>query len=311
MDKKMNHSLLTFYRSLLHGLFLNKKRHRLIIFKGVIVTIIFIFPTLCNGSDQKPETLKQLIEMYDPTGCRECHEEIYAQWQNSHHARSITGIFMERYLKKGPISVIDPEDATKKNFPCFKCHLPQLEKATDAVAAEIAGVILNNDRTTMKKLNISCMVCHQDKGIVHGLPEKNVMYGPKAEKEYPGEEHMRVKKSPIMKRSVMCGQCHGLGPNLEFEHPIQCATLYGSYLHAYIPAGGSNTCQECHMKKADHTCPPNFNDRKDVSERLSQALPLEVDILCYRFQPFEKIFVSTIVVKTKITSKTGHRIPDG
>jgi len=311
MDKKMNHSLLTFYRSLLHGLFLNKKRHRLIIFKSVIVTIIFIFPTLCNGSDQKPDTLKQLIEMYDPTGCRECHEEIYAQWQNSHHSRSITGIFMERYLKKGPLSVKSPKEATKKNFPCFKCHLPQLEKATDTVAAEIAAVFLNNDRTTMKQLNISCMVCHQDKGIVHGLPEKNVMYGPKAEKEYPEEEHMRVKKSPIMKRSVMCGQCHGLGPNLEFEHPIQCATLYGSYLHAYIPAGGSNTCQECHMKKADHTCPPNFNDRKEVSERLRQALPLEVDTLSYRFQPFEKIFVSTIVVKTKITSQAGHRIPDG
>jgi len=133
------------------------------------------------------------------------------------------------------------------------------------VAAEIAAVILNKDQTTMQKLNISCMVCHQDKGIVHGRPERNVMYGPKAEKEYPEEEHMRVKKSPIMNRAIMCGQCHGLGPNLEFEYPIQCATLYGSYLHAYIPAGGSATCQECHMPKADHTCPPNFNDRKDVS----------------------------------------------
>jgi len=65
------------------------------------------------------------------------------------------------------------------------------------------------------------------------------------------------------------------------------------------------------MKKADHTCPPNFNDRKEVSERLRQALPLEVDTLSYRFQPFEKIFVSTIIVKTNITSKAGHRIPDG
>lgn len=105
---------------------------------------------------------------------------------------------MERYLKKGPLSVKNPREATKKNFPCFKCHLPQLEKATDAVAGEIAAVILNNDRTTMQKLNISCMVCHQDKGVVHGLPESNVMYGPKAEKEYPEEEHMRVKKSPIL-----------------------------------------------------------------------------------------------------------------
>ena len=286
MDKIMNQSSIPFYWILSHEIYFNDKKCRLIIFKSIIILIIILFTTLCNASDQKVDSLKKLIDLYDPTGCRECHEEIYTQWQNSHHARSITGTFMERYLKKGPLSVKSPEDATKKNFPCFKCHLPQLEKATDAVASELASVILNNDKTTMQKLNISCMVCHQDKGVVHGLPESNIMYGPKAEKEYPEEEHMRV-------------------------NPIQCATLYGSYLHAYIPSGGAQTCQECHMKEADHTCPPNFNERKDVSDRLRQALPMEVSTLSYRFQPFENRFVPIIILKTKITSSAGHRIPDG
>ncbi|MBW2602971.1 MAG: hypothetical protein JRE28_01475 [Deltaproteobacteria bacterium] len=66
MDKKINHSLLTFCRSLLHGICFNDKRHRLITFKGVIISIILISTTLCNGSDQNPETLKQLIDLYDP-----------------------------------------------------------------------------------------------------------------------------------------------------------------------------------------------------------------------------------------------------
>lgn len=306
----MDHSPQTLRRHILQGIRLAHKRNHLI-FKGVIIPMVLVLTTLCYASDQKVESLKQLIEIYDPTSCQECHEEIYDQWQKSHHARSITGIFMDRYLKKGPLSVKNPREATTKNFPCFKCHLPQIEKATDAVVAEIATVILSNDRATMQKLNISCMVCHRDKSVVHGLPESNVMYGPKAEKEYPEEEHIRVKKSPFMKQSAMCGQCHGLGPIFEFEHPIQCATLYGSYLHAYIPSGGSATCQDCHMPKADHTCPPNFNDRKDVSKRLRQALSLEVNTLSYRFQPFEKKFIPIIVVKTKITSKAGHRIPDG
>ena len=104
---------------------------------------------------------------------------------------------------------------------------------------------------------------------------------------------------------------HGLGPVFEFEHPIQCATLYGSYLHAYIPSGGSQTCQDCHMKKADHTFPPNFNNRMDISERFRQALAMEVNILAYQFQPLENRFVPMIVLKTKITSFAGHRIPDG
>lgn len=149
------HSRKIFPRSIWSSIPLKKRIwiYQLRTFLAVFPTIFLALILPCNGSEQKPETLKQLIEMYDPAGCQECHEEIYAQWQNSHHARSITGIFMARYLKKGPLSVRRPKEATRKNFPCFKCHLPQLEKATDAVAAEIAAVILNNDQTTMQKLN--------------------------------------------------------------------------------------------------------------------------------------------------------------
>ncbi len=59
-----------------------------------------------------------------------------------------------------------------------------------------------------------------------------------------------MKESPIMDESILCGQCHGLGPNLELENPSQCATLYGSYLWAYKADGGQEKCQECHMKKS-------------------------------------------------------------
>ena len=60
----------------------------------------------------------------------------------------------------------------------------------------------------------------------------------------------KMKKSPIMDESILCGQCHGLGPNLELEEPSQCATLYGSYLMSYTADGGHEKCQECHMKKS-------------------------------------------------------------
>jgi len=93
--------------------------------------------------------------------------------------------------------------------------------------------------------------------------------------------------------------------------PVQCATLYGSYLHAYIPAGGTKTCQQCHMKDGDHYMPPNFNERDELSARLRESLPLEVDTLAYTYHPKEDAFFPMVVVKTKITSKAGHRIPDG
>ena len=200
--------------------------------KGILTVsmagVFFMSVSAAGASDRKAGTLTELIEMFDSSSCKECHEEIHSQWETSHHARSIMGIFMDRYLQKGVLSVKNPNDATKKNFPCFKCHFPQLEYATDDVASEIAVAILSKDKATMSKLNINCLVCHNQKGVVHGPPEKGMLYGTYGVSEHPGEGYKTIKKSPIMKRSVMCGQCHGLGPNFEFEHPVQCATLYGS-----------------------------------------------------------------------------------
>lgn len=264
-----------------------------------------------SASDRQAQTLQELIGRYDPSRCKKCHEDIYDQWEKSHHARSIMDIYMDRYLTTGFFAVKNPKEATRKNFPCFKCHFPQMAKASDPVAGEIAEAILNKDKETMKKLNISCLVCHRDKGIVHGLPKSDLLYGTRNLKEHPDEHFERVRKSPILKRSVMCGQCHGLGPNLEFEHPVQCATLYGSYLNAYIPSGGTKTCQECHMENSDHLCPPNFQDRKDVSKRLSRSLSLDVGTLFYVPQITPGKFVPTVVVNTTISSRAGHRIPDG
>jgi len=264
-----------------------------------------------RASDNEAQSLKELLTRYDTSRCRECHEEIYVQWEKSHHARSIMDIYMDGYLKKGVLAVKSPNEATRKNFPCFKCHFPQLEHASDQVASEIAAAILNKDQETMKKLNINCLVCHRDMGIVHGFPKVDVLYGKMDVADHPDNGFKNVHKSPIMTQSVMCGQCHGLGPVFDFEYPVQCATLYGSYLHAYIPVGGTQTCQQCHMEKADHTCPPNFKDREDTSKRLAQALPMEVEAMFYRPQIDPGKLVPTVLVETRITSRAGHRIPDG
>ncbi|MCG6879967.1 MAG: cytochrome c family protein [Deltaproteobacteria bacterium] len=311
MDARQNSNLfLNLLKSFCMALFGSRKAVG-IAGLGFLVFFLSISAPSSNASEKQAQTLQELISRYDTSRCKECHEEIHDQWEKSHHARSIMGIFMDRYLTKGVLSVKNPKEATRKNFPCFKCHFPQMEHASDRVASEIAEAILNKDKKTMKKLNISCLVCHHDKGIVHGLPKAGMLYGPADVKEHPDDHYKLVRKSPIMKRSVMCGQCHGLGPNLEFEHPVQCATLYGSYLHAYIPSGGAKTCQECHMENADHVCPPNFEDRKDVSRRLAQALTLDVGTLSYSSQITPRKFVPTVVVNVRITSKAGHRIPDG
>ena len=292
------------------------KSHRatvILILLGITLVLFLDNTALAKGeSEVQVNSLAELVKMFDSSSCKECHEKIYEQWEKSHHARPLMGlndqIFIKGYLVRGPLAVKPGERATKDNLPCFKCHFPQIEYATDAVAAEIADAVLKDDKETIRKLNISCLVCHNEKAVVHGRPDKNVIYGNKDIDDHPKTP---VKKSPLLKNSLMCGQCHGLGPNLEFETPVQCATLYGSYLHAYIPSGGTETCQQCHMKDGDHYMPPNFNNRAELSERLKDALPMQVRTLTYSFQPKEGDVRPMVVVNTKITSKAGHRIPDG
>lgn len=281
---------------------------------GALLTLWTPVSRGAGGASVEITSLASLIERYDSSGCRECHEEIYAQWEKSHHARPLMGlndwIFMGKYLKEGVLSVKSPQEATKANFPCAKCHLPQLYEATDQVAAELAVAILKKDNETVRKLSISCLVCHQEKATIHSRPQPDMLYGAKEVAGHEGK-YKTVKRSPVMKTPLFCGQCHGLGPVLETEHSVQCAMLYGSYLHAYIPAGGTQTCQDCHMPNKDHTVRPDYNNRAEASARLAVALPMDVSVMNYTFQPVEDSYHPMIVLKTKVTSKAGHRFPDG
>ena len=150
---------------------MNKKRWPLYLVLSTIL-IVLLVPLYLFGEGKKGEinSLKELIDRYDSTRCRECHAEIYAQWEKSHHARPLMGmddwIFMSKYLDEGPLAVKSPQEATLANFPCAKCHLPQLFQTNDKVAAELATAVLKDDKKLVRKLNIGCLVCHQDKAVV-------------------------------------------------------------------------------------------------------------------------------------------------
>ena len=275
---------------------------------------------------QKAKTIDELVEMFDASRCAECHDVIYEQWEKSHHARPMMGtrgfLNMTLLAKAGatPFSPDDPKQATLKTYPCLKCHLPQaVEYAEDSVAVELTEAIIAQDKEKIAKLQITCIVCHNQKAIIHqleeGKPDPGTLYGNDELDSHEDEVFEAVKKSAVMKRSLMCGQCHGLGPNLEFDNPVQCANLYGSYLHAYIPAGGSQTCQECHMKPinglADHLMAPNFDDIPQTTKLLQEALSLDVQTLGYEWREHRKTSIPKVVVNTKIASTAGHRIPDG
>ncbi len=170
---------------------------------------------------------------------------------------------------------------------------------------------MRQHRLNSKKLGINCLICHNKKALIHkwtdGEPEPNVIYGNK-EGAHADAKFKTLKKSPIIKESILCGQCHGLGPNFDLTEPTQCATLYGSYLHSYIPSGGSKTCQECHMieNKKGHFMPA-YRD----PDQARHAVNVDVEAKGFYFLPKAGDSVPTAFITVKMTSNAGHRIPDG
>ena len=292
--------------------------------KLFLVAFLVLLPISAFG--EKAKTIEELAKMYDSSRCKECHAEIYAQWENSHHARSLMGVqdglFMTPLVMKGktPFSPDTPDKTTLDTFPCFKCHLPQaLVSADNAFAVDYANALIAQDKKRVGQLRITCIVCHNTKAIIHrlsdGQPEKNVLYGSKDVAAHDDEFFTKIKKGKILDHAIMCGQCHGLGPNLEFENPVQCATLYGSYEHNYISKGGTQQCQECHMQKvdgfADHLIAPNWNDLDGTKKILQKTIAMNVQTLGYDWLLKSKDLKPMVVVNTKITQNAGHRIPDG
>ncbi len=285
----------------------------------------------------KAKTIKELAERYDSSRCMECHEEAHEEWANSLHAKSILGTprtaptiitAVEKGLKMFPYSgVKKDEDITVEHLMiCMKCHLPQLDEATDDVAREIVATIrawqkagkdgdedkMEELEETIASLNIGCMVCHNKLAIVHkwadGYPQPGTVYGSMdGEHEDPDLDTMAV--APALGESIFCGQCHGQGPNFELDHPSQCATIYGSYLFSYVAHGGSESCQECHMKKSGlgHDMQSYNSD-----EMIEMALDVKVEGRSIFWRKNKADGVLPIgIIDVSMYNKAGHTIPDG
>lgn len=291
----------------------------------------------------KAETLQQLIDMYDSTGCIDCHEDTHDDWNNSPHARSIYGTgraaatmitAMENGFKSWKYSGVETTKDVRVEhlMGCMKCHLPQLADATDAVAVELAETletwldaaktaagnpddkkaveVRDRHQKTLTSLNINCLVCHNRMAITHkwtdGYPQHDTVYGLN-NGAHEGDVFTKMKVSPIMDESIFCGQCHGLGPNLELENPTQCAHAYGSYLWAYKAEGGMKTCQECHM----HDSGLGHN-MLSYSDPTMAEMAVDFHVESYVSQWLDgRNLRPKAVIKVKMVNRAGHGIPDG
>jgi len=283
----------------------------------------------------KANSIAELAARYDSSSCVECHQDVHDEWARSLHARSIFGTgrtaatfktAIVNGLMEWPASgVKSPKDVKVEHLMgCAKCHLPQLADATDAVAQEIVTTIFdwrdaveNDDdaraekaKRTLSSLNINCLICHNRNAITHkwseGYPGAKIVYGSQAG-DHGDPKFPKMARSSIMSESILCGQCHGLGPNLELQNPTQCATAYGSYLFAYVPEGGNKTCQQCHMRdsKLGHDMQ---SYRSPVMAKAAVDMHVETAALIWRDNTTIR---PKATVRIDLKNNAGHGIPDG
>ncbi len=298
------------------------------------IFIIFMFALLIpvTGQAKEVDTLKELIKMYDSTSCKQCHAELYQDWEKSLHSKAMIGPYgktlgtiigyvkaRETELKKSKEVTTSIKDYLK---PCLICHIPQMMELSEKGAQELAKAIVDQDMDVLTELNVNCLVCHNRNAIVRkfkeGNPEKDTVYGPNKTGAHGHAKYTKLKQQSMMKDPAFCGQCHQ-GPNVtNSDEPMWCVSNYDSYLQNYIPNGGDKTCQECHMQKdADnktgHRFPPNYDDPKYEMKRLKEHIKLDMSAFAYIFrikEPEESV-IPTLIVRTKVSHDIGHRFPDG
>ncbi len=69
------------------------------VFRVIAVLVFLALPctVLLTGQNthaaeaKKATSIDELAKMYDSTGCKECHDVIYKEWEQSIHSRSIFG----------------------------------------------------------------------------------------------------------------------------------------------------------------------------------------------------------------------------
>lgn len=282
--------------------------------KNLRLILIMAFLALPVIAFAEFNTIDDIAKAYSDEACKSCHGKVHDEWKSSYHAQSVVHSLggIRNFIVVGLGKEWNKPVSKDHLMRCMDCHAPQLKDASESLIKHVADLIVaavdkkdENAKKELGKLNVNCVVCHNMKVSIeknlHDAPENGVYYGPTG-KASPAHKTM---KSNVITSAVFCGQCHGIYTPPDGD-TIGCNTLYGSYQDAYRANGGSETCQDCHMKKANrgHTFPGAYQEAI-----LKEGLVVDANITGIRLHPGK--WIPTAIVNVGLTNKAGHRTPDG
>jgi len=286
--------------------------------RSVLGTLVgsFMLVTATMGGPVLAQTtpnVDALIQRHDSGSCKSCHTKIHDEWAASYHGRSIV---QSLGSLRAFIASLEKERKTKVDktqmLKCLDCHAPIVNEASEEAVQEIVALVKTAvdekdegkkkaARDKLSKLNVNCTGCHGVKATANPMtpPDPKVLYGPKG-----GTAPHPVQAQPVLQSSVFCSQCHALWYAKDGEY-LYCTTIFESHQNAYRGMGGTQSCQDCHMKSRGHTFPGAHNQAL-----VKEGLTLAMEAVGYRHL-VEGKYMPRAVITVDVGNQAGHRIPDG
>jgi len=193
----------------------------------------------------------------DNHSCKECHEAIYEEYQESAHARSYFSDELHRKIAQKA----DPD-----RYECAPCHMPAVKNLDSLVT----GQARPDPRDKRAKDGVSCYFCHTI-AYVKKAHRFNINTQARQAKGYKpsffgslfnpdeSDKHSSLK-SPIYQDNVCMG-CHSHKVN---ENNVTVFRVMG-------PTDTSRGCVRCHMPKIPGGV--EKMNKKDRSEHYSHNFP--------------------------------------
>ncbi len=281
-----------------------------------LVLFLLILPGMAvyaaSGGDLKG--MHDYEEFEKPQACRQCHQDIFRQWEQSMMSQAYTHHWDEvEYFELAVAHTEnDPNVPAEVHEGCNGCHAPLAFMAGD-VPPPRPGQSRADE-------SVSCDVCHTITGKAEGTPfnfswtiepgkDKRGQRSPDTVTQSP---HHNMVQSDFHRTTEFCGTCHNeQSPYGVMVKATQIELLEGPY------GAEGRRCQDCHMTWSEGYSARIGSKHDDVAQHLFHGGhdPGKVNgVVELRIHPdIREVVIGEPVQFTLalFNQKTGHKFPTG
>lgn len=195
-------------------------------FRSILAVILFL-PSLTSADEPSAG-----VTFSPPSTCKNCHPQIYDQYNESMHTHSYNNPVFKAQLAKDVLpKVATDKSAAEDAKGCITCHAPV--RSLSQALPDSAELLQDAD-------GITCDFCHTLTGIT---ANREFISDTEGKKLGPLKiNNWHSKYSPYISTSNFCAVCH----NAWNRNNVEIKSTYSEWKRSKY-ASNDVQCQDCHM----------------------------------------------------------------